>query len=213
VDFLIESGGYLGIVLFLVLTGCGLPIPEEFPIVFAGIMSSQGTLDPWFAFLSCLIGALLGDSAMYAIGYHFGHSLAMRHPKLSKLIGGQREASFEHAIERHMFKVMVLARFMVGVRGPVYLSAGVVRVPFRQFIMYDMLCATMVVGTFFSVAYYFGDHITDLLRDAEWTLTLIVILVLLIAALWWLRKEKQPIIDETVIRHATQAESPSEVPE
>jgi membrane protein DedA with SNARE-associated domain len=176
-------------------------------------MSSQGTLDPWFAFLSCLIGALLGDSVMYAIGYHFGHGLAMRHPKLNKFLGGQREASFEHAIQRHMFKVMALARFMVGVRGPVYLSAGVVRVPFRQFIMYDMLCATMVVGTFFSVAYYFGDHITDLLRDAEWALTLIVILALLIAALWWLRKEKQPIIDETVIRHATQADAPKEVSE
>ncbi len=213
VDLLLESGGYLGIVLFLVLTGCGLPIPEEFPIVFAGVMSSQGNLNPWFAFLACLIGALLGDSVMYAIGYHFGHGLAMRHPKISKLLGGQREASFEHAIKRHMFKVMVLARFMVGVRGPVYLSAGVARVPFRQFIVYDLVCATMVVGTFFSVAYYFGDHISDLLRDAEWTLTLIVILVLLVAALWWLRKEKQPAIDETVIRHATQVDAPKEVSE
>ena len=211
VDLLLESGGYLGIVLFLVLTGCGLPIPEEFPIVFAGVMSSQGTLDPWFAFLSCLIGALLGDSAMYAIGYHFGHGLAMRHPKLNKFLGGQREASFELAIQRHMFKVMVLARFMVGVRGPVYLAAGVARVPFRKFIVYDIVCATLVVGTFFAVAYIFGDHITDLLRDAEWAFTLIVILVLLIAALWWLRKAKQPIIDETVIRHATQEELAKEV--
>jgi membrane protein DedA with SNARE-associated domain len=208
VDFFIESFGYLGIVLFLVLTGCGLPIPEEFPIVFAGVLSSQGNLDPWFAFLACLIGALMGDSVMYAIGYHFGHGLAMRHPKLSKLLGAQREASFEQAIERHMFKVMALARFMVGVRGPVYLSAGVVRVPFRQFIMYDLVCATMVVGTFFSVAYYFGDQITDLLRDAEWALTLVVVLVVLVAALWWLRKKKQPVIDETVIRHATHDDEP-----
>ena len=199
-DFLIESGGYLGIVLFLILTGCGLPIPEEIPIALAGVLSSQGHLDPWFAFLACLVGALLGDSVMYAIGYHFGHGLAMRHPKISKLIGAQREASFEQAVERHMFKVMALARFMVGVRGPVYLSAGVMRVPFRRFILYDFVCATMVVGTFFSVAYYFGDHIVKLLRDAEWMLTLIIILALLIAALWWLRKTKQPVIDETVIR-------------
>ncbi len=207
-DFLIESFGYLGIVLFLVLTGCGLPIPEEIPIVLAGVLSSQGNLDPWFAFLACLIGALLGDSAMYAIGYHFGHGLAMRHPKISKLIGAQREASFEIAIQRHMFKVMLLARFMVGVRGPVYLSAGVARVPFRKFIMYDMVCATLVVGTFFSIAFYFGDDITDLLREAEWAFTLVVILVALVAALWWLRKKKQPAIDETVIRHVTHEDDP-----
>lgn len=199
-DFLIESGGYLGIVLFLVLTGFGLPIPEEIPIVLAGVLSSQGHLDPWYAFLACLVGAILGDSVMYAIGYHFGHGLAMRHPRLSKLIGAQREPTFEQAVDRHMFKVMALARFMVGVRGPVYLSAGVMRMPFQRFVMYDLVCATAVVATFFSVAFYFGDHIAELLREAEWALTLLIALVLLIASLWWLRKAKQPAIDETVVR-------------
>lgn len=205
-DSLIESGGYFGIVVFLILTGCGLPIPEEVPIVFAGVLSSQGHFDPWLAFVACLVGALLGDSVMFAIGYHFGHGLAARHPTLAKFVGAQREASFENVVERHMFKVMALARFMVGVRGPVYLAAGVARVPFRRFIVYDMVCATMVVGTFFAISFYFGDHIAKLLRDAEWTLTLIVLLVALIAALWWLRKEKQPVIDETVIRVAQEGE-------
>jgi membrane protein DedA with SNARE-associated domain len=206
VDSLIESGGYFGIVVFLILTGCGLPIPEEVPIVFAGVLSSQGHFDPWLAFVACLVGALLGDSVMFAIGYHFGHGLAVRHPRLAKFVGAQREATFENVVERHMFKVMALARFMVGVRGPVYLAAGVARVPFRKFIVYDMVCATMVVGTFFAVSFYFGDHIAKLLRDAEWTITLIVILAGLIAALWWLRKEKQPVIDETVIRVAQEGE-------
>lgn len=209
-DSLIEHGGYLGIVVFLVLTGCGLPIPEEIPIVFAGIWSSQGNLDPWLAFLACLVGALLGDTVMFAIGYHFGHGLAMRHPKLAKLVGAEREASFEEAIQRHMFKVMALSRFMVGVRGPVYLSAGVVRVPFRRFIMYDAICATLVVGTFFSIAFYFGDHITDLLRDAEWALTILVILVVLVGLLWWIRSKKQPLLDETVIRVAEAEDSAEE---
>ncbi len=202
VDWLIQHGGYLGIVLLLVLTGCGLPIPEEIPIILAGVLSSQGHFDPWLAFLACLVGALLGDSVMYAIGYHFGHGLVQRHPKLSRWLGATRHETFDATVERHMFKVMAVARFMVGVRGPVYLSAGIMRVPFRKFIFYDLFCATLVVGTFFWAAHFFGDHITELLRDAEWALTLVVILVLLIGTLWWLRKKKQHKFDETAIRVA-----------
>lgn len=206
-DSLIEHGGYLGIVLFLVLTGCGLPIPEEVPIVLAGILSSQGHFDPWLAFLACVIGALLGDSIMYWIGYHFGHGLVNRHPKLSKWLGATRHETFDEAVSKHMFKVMALARFMVGVRGPVYLSAGIVRAPFRRFFLSDIICATMVVGTFFWSAHFFGDHIAKLMKDAEWALTMVVILAILVAALWWLRKKKQPEIDETVVRVAQDEEA------
>ena len=201
-DSLIEHGGYLGIVLFLVLTGCGLPIPEEVPIVLAGVLSSQEHFDPGLAFAACLIGALLGDAAMYWIGYHFGHGLIQRHPKLSQWLGAARHAKFDEAVSRHMFKVMAVARFMVGVRGPVYLSAGIVRAPFQKFILADLVCATVVVGTFFWSSYYFGDHIAMLLRDAERALTVLVIGALLIGLVWWLRKKKQPAIDNTVIRVA-----------
>ncbi|QEG34467.1 DedA family protein [Bythopirellula goksoeyrii] len=210
-DVLIESGGYLGIVFFLLLTGCGLPIPEEVPIVLAGIVSSQGNLNPGFAFLACVVGALLGDTAMYAIGYHFGHGLVMRHPKLSKLVGAQREEYFEQSIQRHMFKVMLLARFMVGVRAPVYLSAGVARVSYRKFILYDLFCATLVVGTFFTVAYFFGDSIVETIREAEVGFTLCVILVLLIGFLWWLRRQRQQVLDEVLVRHTSKNDRVDEV--
>ena len=64
-----ERGSYLGIVFFLTLTGIGLPIPEEVPIVAAGIASRTGALHWYYALPACLVGALLGDSLMYSIGY------------------------------------------------------------------------------------------------------------------------------------------------
>jgi len=202
VDFLLQNGGYLGIILFLVLTGCGLPIPEEVPIVLAGIFSSQGRMEPEWAFAACLFGALLGDSVMYAIGYHFGHGLVAAHPKLGKLLGAQREAYFEQAILRHGFKIMLLARFMVGIRGPVYLAAGVVRMPFRRFLLWDLVCATLVVGTFFGLSYTYGEQITDLIRDAEMKLTLVALAVIGVAVLWWMRRRRQKLLDEAIEHQA-----------
>ncbi|NOY41652.1 MAG: DedA family protein [Planctomycetes bacterium] len=201
-EFLLENGGYLGIIVFLVLTGCGLPIPEEVPIVLAGIFSSQGRLVPEWAFAACLFGALLGDSLMYAIGYHFGHGLVAAHPKFGKFVGAQREAYFEQAIQRHGFKVMLLARFLVGVRGPVYLAAGVVRMPFKRFLLWDLICATLVVGTFFGLSYSYGEHITRLLRDAEMKLTLIVLAIIGFVFLWWMRRRRQQMLDKAMLNQA-----------
>lgn len=198
VDFLLQNGGYLGIIAFLVLTGCGLPIPEEVPIILAGVFSSQGRLEPELAFAACLLGALLGDSVMYAIGYHFGHGLLAAHPKYGKFVGAQREAYFEQAIQRHGFKVMLLARFMVGVRGPVYLAAGVVRMPFQRFLFWDLICATLVVGTFFGLSYFYGEEITNLIRDAEMKLTLVILLILGFVTLWWLRRRRQKMLDDAI---------------
>lgn len=200
-DFLLEYG-YLGIILFLVLTGCGMPIPEEVAIIFAGVASSLGHLEPKFAIAACLFGALLGDSIMYAIGYHFGHSLMAKHPKLGKFVGAEREEYFEQAIQRHGFKVMLLARFMVGVRGPVYLAAGVVRMPFRKFLLWDLICATLVVGCFFALSFAYGEQITALIRNAELTFTLAVCAIGIIAGVWWLRHRRQEIIDDAIDRHA-----------
>ncbi|NOY29213.1 MAG: DedA family protein [Planctomycetes bacterium] len=205
-DFVLHNGGYLGIILFLVLTGCGLPIPEEVPIVLAGIFSSQGRLEPGWAFAACLFGALLGDSLMYAIGYHFGHGLVAAHPKFGKFVGAQREAYFEQAIQRHGFKIMLLARFMVGIRGPVYLAAGVVRIPFRRFLLWDLVCATLVVGTFFGLSYTYGEQITDLLRDAEMKLSLITLVVVGVIALWWMRRRRQKMLDEALQKRAQEEE-------
>lgn len=193
---ILEHVTYTRIIIFLVLTGCGMPIPEEVPIIAAGVASAQGLLTPLWAFLACVVGALLGDTVMYSIGYYFGHNLMKRHPRIGKYLGAQREEYFEKAIQKHSLKVLLLARFMVGVRGPVYLAAGVVRMSYIRFIVCDLLCASLVVGTFFSLSYYYGQDIYEFVRDAEKTFTLLALLALGVAYLWWSRRRQKQLDEE-----------------
>lgn len=183
IELFVNHGSYLGIVVFLVLTGCGLPIPEEVAIVAAGILSAQELLDPWLALSACLVGALLGDSVMYAIGYHWGHGLLKAHPRFAHLLHAEREEKFEQMIQRHGLKVLFVARFMVGVRSPVYLASGVLRIPYRRFLLMDLFCATVVVSLFFGVSYLFGNQVVELVRQAELMLTGVVLLAVAIVAL------------------------------
>jgi len=195
---LLHPGSYLGIFALMVLTGCGLPVPEEVFIIGAGILSAQGDLRPEIAFAACLLGALVGDAAMYSIGRRFGHNLIYLHPKFARFVGAEREEYFERAIMRHGFKVLLLARFMVGVRGPVYLAAGVVRMPFLRFLAWDLVCASLVVGAFFSLSYNFGDDIARLLRDAEVMLTVVVIAVLGVVAFISLRRHRRQLLEKVI---------------
>jgi membrane protein DedA with SNARE-associated domain len=173
----LSGGSYLGIILFLALTGVGLPIPEEVPIVAAGIASKAGSLQwPW-ALLSCLVGAVLGDSIMYAIGRFFGAKVLREHPWWSGFLTPERERTIEQLIQKHGIKAFFVARFLVGLRSPFYLTAGILRVKYRWFLLMDLVCASVVIGLFFGLGYLFGDRVTSLIQSAERSLTGAVLLV------------------------------------
>jgi membrane protein DedA with SNARE-associated domain len=176
-----EQGSYLGIVLFLALTGLGLPIPEEVPIVAAGVASRAGALHWYYALPACLVGALLGDSLMYAIGRFVGARVLKEHPWWSGFLTPERERTIENLIQKHGIKAFFVARFLVGLRSPFYLTAGILRVKYRWFLVADLVCATIVIGGFFGLAYRFGDRITGLIQLAERGFTAVVIGVALVA--------------------------------
>lgn len=190
-----HPSSYLGIVAFLVLTGCGLPIPEEVAIVVAGVLSAEGKLHPPTALAACLVGCILGDCVMYAVGYRWGDSLLGVHPRLARLLHAKREKRFEEAVQRHAFKVMLLSRFLVGVRGPVYLAAGAVRISFRRFLLIDMFCASLVVSTFFLLAYLFGEGVMNRIREAELTATAAVLSIAALVGVYLYRRSRRKIAE------------------
>jgi membrane protein DedA with SNARE-associated domain len=194
-----HPSSYLGLFVFLTLTGCGMPIPEEVALVLAGVLSNQGVLRPEFALLACILGTLAGDSVTYAIGYHWGRNLVENHPRLSKMLHAENGKRFEAAVNSHAFKMMFVSRFIVGVRATVYVTAGVVRVPYRRFLMYDVVCVSVMVSIVFFLAYCFGDDVLNWVRRAEWTATLAVAAVVVVVGIVLYRRRGavvQAILDQ-----------------
>jgi len=190
-----------------VLTGTGLPIPEEVPIVAAGILAARGIIDPYWALAACLFGALAGDCVMYWIGYHFGRNVVREHPWWAHLVKPEREAQIEQMLQRHGLKVFFLARFLVGIRSPVYLSAGILHVPFRRFFLIDLFCATTVIGLFFTLSYKFGQSIIEWIRGAEYGLTAAVVIALTGVAIFYWRRHRRNLKQADTEPKAEQDES------
>ncbi len=182
---------YLGIIAILVFTGTGFPIPEEVPVMLAGIASHYGQLNPWLALAACLLGAVGGDCVMYAIGYHFGHNVLRDHPWFARFLKPDREAHIERMIHSHGVKVFFVARFLVGLRSPVFLTAGILRVPFRRFIVIDTVCAAIVVSFFFGLSFFFAAYIEELwklIRNGQVTLTVVLVVAVAAVALLYFRR-------------------------
>lgn len=186
-EFILTHGSYLAIIAILTLAGAGLPLPEEIPIVAAGVLSSAavGKLNPALAFLACLVGALLGDCVMYGIGSFLGTNYMRSHPLFARVMHEEREKQMEDLIRNHGLKVFLLARFLVGVRSPIYLAAGVMRVEFRKFLLADAICATVVVGSFFWLSHYFGAWVGPLFRESQLAATGVFLLVVVLGGVYY----------------------------
>ena len=190
-DFLLNSS-YFGIFVVLVLTGCGLPLPEEVPIVVAGVLAADGTLkNVYLALATCLLGAVAGDCVMYYIGHHFGRSWLREHPFLARHLTPERERQIEEKIRQHGLKVFFLARFMLGVRAPIYITCGIMRVPFRRFLFADAISASVVVSLVFGLSYWFGEDVRIWIKRSEWAITIIVAIVVIVVAVVMYRKYRR----------------------
>jgi membrane protein DedA with SNARE-associated domain len=187
---------YIAITLLLILTGAGLPLPEEVFIVAAGVLSAtpDANVNPLIALGCCLVGALVGDCVMYWIGYHFGRGVLRERRWFSRWVTPEREEHIEEMFHQHGLKVFFVARFLVGLRTPVYLTAGILRLSFKKFVLIDLVCAATVVGSFFGLAYYFGENISKWIRRGEWGLTIsVVIAVGCVAFFLWRRYRRKKL--------------------
>jgi membrane protein DedA with SNARE-associated domain len=178
-DLILTRGSYVAIVALLLLTGAGLPLPEEVVIIAAGVLSAPtvGRLEPSLAGAACLTGILLGDSLMYWFGRGLGRTALREHRWFSWALNGNREEQLERIVARHGFKVFLAARFLIGLRSPLYLAMGVLRVDFRRFLLCDVVCAALVVAVFFSASYFGGAWVNAFIHDTQRAVTILGVFV------------------------------------
>jgi membrane protein DedA with SNARE-associated domain len=173
----------LTIVGALLGAGVGLPFPEDLTLLGAGYLIWRGLVSATVMVPVALGAVLAGDSLLFAAGRRIGGSLT-RSRWLQRHLHPERMARVERFFARHGAKSVLLARFIPGARAAFYFTAGAMRLPYRRFLLFDVIGASLSVPFWITLGYLFGGDIHRLQRlihrAEHW-----VLLALAVVALAW----------------------------
>jgi membrane-associated protein len=119
----------------------------------AASLHTSSMLDPFALFVVLSTAAILGDMANYAIGHTIGAKLLKRNVPWLKQKHIERTYAF---YERDNGKTIILARFVPIVRTFAPFVAGVSRMNYRRFIVFNVIGGLVWVGLFIALGYLFG---------------------------------------------------------
>jgi membrane protein DedA with SNARE-associated domain len=159
----IEHYGPWAVFIALLLEDFGLPVPGEAMLIAGAIFAALGDFHIEWVLLLGLLGAVIGDNMGYAIGYFGGRRVAVRYGRYIFLTES-RLRRLEGFFDRHGGKVVAAARFIDGLRQFNGLIAGVSRMRWSRFLMFNILGAAIWVGFWGGAAYFFGSELGLMFR-------------------------------------------------
>jgi membrane protein DedA with SNARE-associated domain/membrane-associated phospholipid phosphatase len=181
---LIEHYGYLVILFGVMLESTGVPLPGETILIASGILVQRGHLDLGYVIVFGILGAVVGDQIGYWVGRGGGRPFVLRWGRYV-FITPQRLGRAEAFFERHGGKAVFLARFFSGLRVVGALVAGISRMRWGTFILYNALGGAVWATAVVLVGYFLGSSI-GLVERWLGRATLVLASVLAVAVAFYL---------------------------
>lgn len=199
---------YVGIVGMLLASCIGVPIPEELPIATAGIMVGRVWDNPngmhwWIMLPLCIVAVVVCDCMLYFIGRRWGTRLMKRQWIQKRILPPERQAKIEKNFHDYGIGILLIARLLPGIRAPVFITAGMMRLPFRKFVLADGLYAIPGVNLLFWLAFVFADSFIVLLNKLDTYRELISVAMIAFVA---------GFVTSTIMKKRGSEGSPDEIP-
>ncbi|MCK9578152.1 VTT domain-containing protein [bacterium] len=197
---IIETAGYIG--LFLAVfseTGIllGFFLPGDSLLFTAGFLASTGFLDLKTTIIVSLIAAVLGDALGYYLGNKYGPKIFIKTD--SFFLDKKHIERTEKYFKRYGGETIILARFLPIIRTITPVMAGVGKIGYRKFFVYNILGGVIWTILLPVSGYYFGQIIPDADRIILPVIAVIIFISLLPAVITVLRdKERRKNISERI---------------
>jgi membrane protein DedA with SNARE-associated domain len=151
----------------------GTFVYEDGAAVLGATLSASGRLDPALGLLAAFVGIWAGDIGLYVMGLTLGRHAAESR-RLQRFLKPESLAKARAWFARHGSMALVLSRAIPGSRLPLYLAAGALRLPLRQFVWITGICAALWVSAIFAIWRLIP---TGPGKPLPWILTAIMLLV------------------------------------
>lgn len=159
-DLVGQFGPWLYVILFLIIfCETGLVVTPFLPgdsLLFAvgALAARPDGLNFWILLSTMIIAAILGDSVNYWIGKMFGDKLHQKYPRLIKPQHLQKTHDF---YERYGGKTIIIARFVPIVRTFAPFVAGIGKMTYSRFMLFNVSGAFLWIGLLLPAGYFFGN--------------------------------------------------------
>ncbi len=167
------------------------PFPGDLVVVLGAWYAVQGQLSWWATFASVTLGAIAGAWVDYRIGAALGRRLERRVARRSTR-SEERLARFEASYRRWGSLLLVLNRFMPGVRAFVFVAAGTSGIPLRKALLLGGLSAALWNAALLGAGALLAHNVEELVGLVERYTTLawiaLVAAALGAAAVWAKRR-------------------------
>ena len=190
----VATWGYLALLVLLLLTGIGSPVPEDLLLLVGGYLVFTGVIGWPLTLTVSLVGVVGSDMVLYSAGRHL--AWRPRGNLEERVLSPGRLRRVTRWFDRIGPAAVFAARLIPGTRALVFVTAGLRGLPASRFLIYDLLGALIWVPLLLFLGHRLGDRIGDLTSVVRWTrdgsLWLTAVGVTLLA-LWlvWGREESK----------------------
>lgn len=141
----------------------GTFILEDGATVAAAMQVESGALPMWLALVSLYAGIVLGDLGLYGLGRLSAHI-----PWIARLLPPHRQETIKAWISGRIFKVVLVSRFLPGLRLPTYTTCGFVGADLRQFTLAAIIATGAWTSLLFATSLKLGHFLMDHLGAWRW---------------------------------------------
>jgi membrane protein DedA with SNARE-associated domain len=159
---LVSTYGLWVLFLAIMLESAGMPVPGETALIVASILATRGVFGLSQVILVAVVAAIVGDNIGYCLGRFGGRHLLERWPPVARYAGRILPPA-ERFFASHGGKSIFLARFIPGLRVAGAFTAGVARMDWWRFLLWNAAGGVAWGVGVALVAYHLGEAATALI--------------------------------------------------
>jgi membrane-associated protein len=169
----------------------GFVIPGETAAVLGGVLASRGRVWMPVLMLVVVLAAIVGPLIGYEIGRHLGGRLLARR-RLRRVAGGVDRA--QSVLHRRGAAAVFFGRFIAVLRAMMPAVAGTTRLPYRTFLLYNVLSAVVWGVGYCLLGYAAGSAYAAIERTVGTGVAVAIAVLVLGAVVAWLirRHRREP---------------------
>ncbi|OZB93494.1 DedA family protein [Paenibacillus sp. XY044] len=188
---LFEQYGYMVLFGGLFAESLAIPFPGELAMAISGHMSTLGSFHLLQIILYSYIGAILGTTVTYIIGYRMGTPFFEKYGKYV-LLNPARIAKITGWFERYGTKLILICYFVPGLRHFTGYVSGVLRINVRTFFLYNYIGGLVWVIVYVMIGRLVGSKIEQFLHlISRYSLAAILVAAVVLGLVVYLKRRKK----------------------